>query len=623
MKPSRNDPCHCGSGKKYKNCHARTDAAESPALRLLGHDTSTGRKARTLAAIAHPVAWEADVTPVPATVATHPNARSVAVLLAAEGLVLHSDLVMGPPAGAAGVATLLADAIATLIGSGGAVPSELYVRHAAVAEQLAPLLEQHGVSVNAIGVLPVLDDFAAGLRQHLSGGSIPLPAVCCPPTWAAWEFPADRVHALHAAAANFYTLKPWELLANADVLDLTMPSGSHWFASVMGEAGETFGLALYESLDDIMALLNAPDNRAALIPLQFVVLSLTFDFRADLPKPMRKEAADAGWPIAGPSAYPVLWAMNTIGGGVSESQVGDLATALDVIARLAARLDPENNADPVKGVWTDDASGTVVRFSAPAEYQPLWDVPAELSPSLAEGARAGRVADEQSDADLLARFVDASRTLGTNEKRITQDEGNVAHFIEVMRAEHRINLPALTEFDLRVFLYDLMPRKTLGAKSHGHAMRQSLKRFFAYLAASEELNYPWAAPILGDKFALDERWDSRPDGFSPDDDFAWSAELMDDLAARVMLPQPPVASDFNGVMRPIEAGLYEEIQRIWLAWRDEEIRAGAREPEALRERLAARQAAWDSTPQAALDGRSPAEAISAERKTTRRISRRR
>jgi len=33
MKPGRNDPCHCGSGKKYKKCHEAEDAAaESKAL---------------------------------------------------------------------------------------------------------------------------------------------------------------------------------------------------------------------------------------------------------------------------------------------------------------------------------------------------------------------------------------------------------------------------------------------------------------------------------------------------------------------------------------------------------------------------------------------------------------
>lgn len=26
--PGRNDPCHCGSGKKYKNCHLAADEAK-------------------------------------------------------------------------------------------------------------------------------------------------------------------------------------------------------------------------------------------------------------------------------------------------------------------------------------------------------------------------------------------------------------------------------------------------------------------------------------------------------------------------------------------------------------------------------------------------------------------
>jgi hypothetical protein len=29
MKPGRNDPCHCGSGTKYKNCHAAADTEKS------------------------------------------------------------------------------------------------------------------------------------------------------------------------------------------------------------------------------------------------------------------------------------------------------------------------------------------------------------------------------------------------------------------------------------------------------------------------------------------------------------------------------------------------------------------------------------------------------------------
>jgi SEC-C motif len=39
MKIGRNDPCHCGSGRKYKNCHFKTDAVESTP-----HAAELGRK---------------------------------------------------------------------------------------------------------------------------------------------------------------------------------------------------------------------------------------------------------------------------------------------------------------------------------------------------------------------------------------------------------------------------------------------------------------------------------------------------------------------------------------------------------------------------------------------------
>jgi hypothetical protein len=32
-KPGRNEPCHCGSGRKYKQCHLQQDEAEARAAR--------------------------------------------------------------------------------------------------------------------------------------------------------------------------------------------------------------------------------------------------------------------------------------------------------------------------------------------------------------------------------------------------------------------------------------------------------------------------------------------------------------------------------------------------------------------------------------------------------------
>lgn len=36
--PGRNDPCHCGSGKKYKSCHQDKDEAAARAARAKAAD---------------------------------------------------------------------------------------------------------------------------------------------------------------------------------------------------------------------------------------------------------------------------------------------------------------------------------------------------------------------------------------------------------------------------------------------------------------------------------------------------------------------------------------------------------------------------------------------------------
>lgn len=605
-------------------------------LRLLGHDTVSEMEAAVQGATAQRVPWEADVTPVPARIANEPTGRPAAVMLVADGFVLASDIVLHPPSNAAGVATLIGNAVSALVAKGGAPPSSLTVRHEAVAELLRPMMLPLGVKhIQAFRALPALDDAASSLRQHMAGSESPLPAVSLPETWAGWEFPAERVHALHAAAATWYAMKPWELLSDSDLLELTLPGGSRWYASIMGAGGETFGLALYENVEDVIAVLDASPHQPAFAPL-FVVLSLTFDFRADLPKPMRREAMDAGWPIAGPSAYPVMWAMNTMGGGVSPAQAADLTLALEIVARFAERLDPESGqgAEPLIGEWTDAVSGAVVNSAMPQRFMSLWDVPAHLSPIHAEGARANadavcltdaeRDTPSEEDAALVSRFVQAARAMGVAEKRVSLDEGNARHFIEVMRFEQRVHLAAVTEFDLRLFLFDLVPRHTVGSKSHGHALRQSLKRFFAYLAASEDLSYPWAATILADKQAFDDRWASFPGRYANEaEEFGWTAELSEDLVARAMLPEPPVDSDLSGTVREQEAALYQKLQRAWLRWRDDAIHDGVTEFAALLARLRARQKEWEAEPQAELDGRSPADVITAERSAGRRISRRR
>ena len=55
--PGRNEPCHCGSGKKYKQCHLAKDEAAAREARATGGDTAAAESAepaRTATAVPRP-----------------------------------------------------------------------------------------------------------------------------------------------------------------------------------------------------------------------------------------------------------------------------------------------------------------------------------------------------------------------------------------------------------------------------------------------------------------------------------------------------------------------------------------------------------------------------------------
>jgi SEC-C motif len=59
-RPGRNEPCHCGSGRKYKQCHLQQDEAEARAARAAAaaavaeqpEETPEGEKAEAPSAAA-------------------------------------------------------------------------------------------------------------------------------------------------------------------------------------------------------------------------------------------------------------------------------------------------------------------------------------------------------------------------------------------------------------------------------------------------------------------------------------------------------------------------------------------------------------------------------------------
>ena len=62
-----------------------------------------------------------------------------------------------------------------------------------------------------------------------------------------------------------------------------------------------------------------------------------------------------------------------------------------------------------------------------------------------------------------------------------------------------------------------------------------------------------------------------------------------------------------------EHGLWLELGREWMRWRDEMILRGTTDPELVRELLLERESAWERQPRANLGGRSARSVVEEER----------
>ncbi len=173
---------------------------------------------------------------------------------------------------------------------------------------------------------------------------------------------------------------------------------------------------------------------------------------------------------------------------------------------------------------------------------------------------------------------------------------------------NRAPITAITEFDLREFLFDSLPRKLRLARSAALAALGSLERFFEFLAAEEGIECPWAAPILQDRSAFIERWETCPNKpFWDLESIDWISDLNADLQRRSLLPEsdlgsgPESASVSDDLELPITPMTWEQhlvwlrLHRQWLAWRDEIIRSGVTDAETVYNRLAERARAQQST----------------------------
>lgn len=591
--------------------------------------------------------WQADLVPVTARFADDVAARPAVVLVTDGALPLHIDVLAHPPSDAAGVARTLESAVVAAAGAVGAFPSAVLVRDREVTRLLAGGRALHDTVVRAADDLPGIDALVRQMAAELPGIG-PGMRIALPQTWAGWGLPDEEIADLFAAAAVFHRAAPWRYIANEQLLTATLRGGHEWTACVLGNGGQEFGLALYESRDDFGAFLQSDDPAEPFAAARGVILSLTYDRATKLPKGMRREVAARRWEVAGRDAYPVLFAVNTLGGGVTREQMAELAALLRTVPEFVGRhhdvLAGEAEA-PLPIEWTDATAEVRIRYDGEELLLDgtLWGPHAVLTPGLATGPRAEPGASLLSlglaAADDLPRAAEKElgvierfrSTLKTGRGRGGKGSGrrqaeDARLFVDFLTGYQAVPVRAVSEFDLRVFLYDWYPRKVRASLAGARAVHATLGRFLAFLAGQEGIVCEWADEVLGEKEFFELRVEEFPGGFWWDDDVReWQQEIWEDLDARVMVPHPELGEgeQWGATMGMTEHALHHALQRQWLVWRDDVIRSGTVTPELVRAALVPRQHAWLRAPLPALGGRTPLDAIREERQATptRRTSR--
>ncbi len=653
----RNDPCPCGSGKKYKKCCMAADEKREHTLRLVGADESAPRRRGDLRDLDIGTVWQMDLAPAPSRFDDDPSARPVILMVLAGDVVLHGDIIAHPPSEYDDIAALLESAIDAAIEASRVSPTMVELRFREITAPLATRLQSRSISVRTAASLPKLEaaldsferrvlkkkpqsDRTAGIRASSAG------------TWRGWGLTDDQTARIFSAAAGYYRAAPWRFFTSDQLLRCQRPGSEGWDCVVLGNAGIELGIGMYSRREDILDLLVATSQGNTRSRRPQAVLSLTFGSARFLGRAAEREIRSAGWEVAGTDAFPFLMAIETPAGGITSSRFEDLEAALLAIPRFvdshrAALTGDEVVRFPLQ--WTDPESGTVVRYDG-FDYEDdigesLWGIPSEIGPALPKGRGADPTATitedgnrviGKYDAETIQRFIaDEMKIVGRFGEQLSSDTGgktlsrttvskhikNAELLIDFLGDHQGYPLRAVTEYDLRVFLYDWYPRKVRSGKTGARSLLVSLTRFFEYLAEFENIECPWALPILRDVDAFMERWESFPGGPWWDTDTDdWQSDLYANLSARALLCEMGGDGDgevdwggAGGGMGMVELELARALQRQWLLWREEEVLRGTTDPELARAAIIPRQREWERTPNALVDGATPAEAVARER----------
>jgi len=207
---------------------------------------------------------------------------------------------------------------------------------------LQPMLAKMGVACVYRASLPYLDDavrsFAAYLDEDALPGLLSVPGVSRP-----------LAEELFAAVAEFHRKAPWAQWPNDLAFEVCYPpEGKPCYAIVMGSGGDSFGLSVYESLQELIRVLTATDEETAHAGIACTSIVLV-EARA-LPFEDLDAIAKYGWEVDGDEGYPLVVKLAGDGtfGRPNADEIARLAAVARVLPTIVDRLVRGRPADQVE-----------------------------------------------------------------------------------------------------------------------------------------------------------------------------------------------------------------------------------------------------------------------------------
>lgn len=302
-----------------------------------------------------------DFAPLPGFIEDDPAARAVVPFVMANGLLLPTEILDRPPADPEEFAEAVESVIRNAADKSGRWPETVILRHDEVAQALFTrmMAAERGFHVEVDAEMSEMRGAIRGFLRH-SGRESGVVAGCVE-TWAGWELGDDIVAELFRTAAEYFHAAPWTSLENGDLIQVETPGGATWSACVLGNAGEIFGLNIFEDPDDFDLLLEGDPELMGETCGEMI--ALLFGPKAQQPKKMTAEVLAKGWEVAGRSAFPWIATYNTPGYGLSIAHVRDLIGIMKGIPRVV----DERQAPPISSdsdpfdvpvlQWRDEATG--------------------------------------------------------------------------------------------------------------------------------------------------------------------------------------------------------------------------------------------------------------------------